>query len=92
MGSGSRGPPQINSKPGFSFSLWLTMFMAFLMKFPLVFAAFKIEVPERETADEKAERIEEHGENSQKAYSYLVEVGMYELTSGIGNCIESSGN
>ena len=73
VASGSRGPPQINSKPGFSFNMWLTMFMAFLMKFPLVFAAFKIEVPERETADAKAERIEEYGENSQKAYSFLVE-------------------
>ena len=59
VASGSRGPPQINSKPGFSFNMWLTMFMAFLMKFPLVFAALKIEVPERETADAKDARIEE---------------------------------
>ena len=71
--SGGRGPPQINSKPTFSFSTWLIMFAAFLRKFPLVFRAYTVEVPKKETPDQKAERIEEYGEDSQKAYSYLVE-------------------
>ena len=48
------------------------MFAAFLRKFPLVFRAYQMEVPKKETADQKAERIEEYGEDSQRAYSYLV--------------------
>jgi Zinc knuckle len=43
------------------------------MKFPLVYAVFQMEVPKKETAEEKEERIEEYGEDSRKAYSYLVE-------------------
>ena len=73
VASGTRGPPPINSKPTFSFSMWLIMFGAFLMKFPLVYAAFQMEVPKKETAEEKEERIEEYGEDSRKAYSYLVD-------------------
>ena len=32
-----------------------------------------MEVPKKETPEQKAERIAQYGENSQKAYSYLVE-------------------
>ena len=71
--SSTRGPPPITSKASFSFSTWLMLFAAFLMKFPLVFEAYKVEVPKRETEDEKLARIAKYGENSQKAYSYLVE-------------------
>ena len=46
------------------------------MKFPLVYAAFQMEVPKKETADEKEERIQDYGEDSRKAYSYLVEACM----------------
>ena len=71
--SGSRGPPQIHSKPTFSFSTWLIMFAAFLRKFPLVFRAYQVEVPKKETPDQKAARIEEYGEDSQRNYSHLVD-------------------
>ena len=64
VASGTRGPPSINSKPTFSLSTWLIMFGAFLMKFPLVYAAFQVEVQKEETAEEKDERIEEYGEDS----------------------------
>jgi hypothetical protein len=49
------------------------MFSAFLRKFPQVFRAYQMEVPKKESADQKQARIEEFGEDSQKAYSYLVE-------------------
>ena len=71
--SSTRGPPPITSKANFSFSTWLMLFSAFLMKFPLVFEAYKVEVPKKETPEQKAERIAQYGENSQKAYSYLVD-------------------
>ena len=84
VASGTRGPPPINSKPTFSFSTWLIMFAAFLRKFPLVFRAYQVEVPKKETADQKAERIEEYGEDSQRAYSYLVEAcGTSPVAMGI---------
>ena len=84
VASGTRDPPPINSKPTFSFSTWLIMFAAFLRKFPLVFRAYQMEVPKKETADQKAERIEEYGEDSQKAYSYLVEArGTSPVAMGI---------
>ena len=82
--SGSRGPPPINSKPTFVFSTWLIMFAAFLRKFPLVFRAYQMEVPKKETPDQKAQRIEDYGEESQKAYSYLVEAcGTSSVAMGI---------
>ena len=71
--SGGRGPPQINSKSTFNFSTWLIFFAAFLRKFPPVFRAYMMEVPKNETPEQKAERIEEFGEDSQRAYSHLVE-------------------
>jgi hypothetical protein len=77
--SGGRGPPQIHSKSTFIFSTWLIQFAAFLRKFPLVFRAYQVEVPKKETPDQKAQRIEDYGEESQKAYSYLVEA--YDTSS-----------
>ncbi len=71
--SGSRGPPQINSKPTFSFSTWLIMFAAFLRKFQQVFRANQMEARKRETPEQKEARTEEFGEDSQKAFSYLIE-------------------
>ncbi len=50
---GTRGPPQSNAKPTFSLSMWLIMFGAFLMKFPLVYAAFQMEVLNKETPGKK---------------------------------------
>ena len=70
--SGGRGPPQINSKSTFNFSTWLIFFAAFLRKFPPVFRAYMMEVPKNETPEQKAER-EEFREDSQRAYSHLVE-------------------
>ena len=82
--SGSRGPPPINSKLTFVFSTWLIQFAAFLRKFPLVFRAYQVEVPKEETPDQKAQRIEDYGEESQKAYSYLVEAcGTSPVAMGI---------
>ncbi len=71
--SSTRGPPQITSKANFNFSIWLITFGAFLMKFPLVFAAFQMEVPKKKTPEEREARLEEFAEDSRKAYSYLVE-------------------
>ena len=62
--SSTRGPPSITSKANFSFSTWLMLFAAFLMKFPLVFEAYKVEVPKKETAEQKATRIAQYGEKS----------------------------
>ncbi len=47
------------------------------MKFPPVYEAFQMEVPKKESPEEKEARIiEEFGVDSRKAYSYLVEACM----------------
>ncbi len=43
------------------------------MKFPLVYLSFEMEVPKKETTEQKEARISEYAEDSRKAYSYLVE-------------------
>ncbi len=50
---GTRGPPQINSKPTFTFSTWLIIFAAIFRNFPQVFRAYQVEVPKKETAEQK---------------------------------------
>ena len=47
------------------------MFAAFLRKFPSVFRAYMMEVPKNETPEQKAERIEEFGEDSQKGLTHI---------------------
>jgi len=56
--------------------MWLITFGAFLMKFPPVYEAFQMEVPKKESPEEREARIEEFGVDSRKAYSYLVEACM----------------
>ena len=73
-GSGSpKGAPRITTKLGFSFSLWLIQFGAFLMKWKGVYEALMMEIPATETPQAAKIRMDTYGVFSLTAYSHLVD-------------------